>query len=292
MDTLVLIDLDLTLINREYNLTLPLDQVCAAISEAKKNGVMIGLNSDSSHHTLIDWYKKLGLDGPIILERGAVIFRPGLMGYIDISSDSARLFSQLRQDFVEILPSICPNILCGDANVIQATYRPWLGEEKFIIINDYRQRSLSFFARQLGKDGKLLIDSVLLNQAAALLNSLIQDKYPTLAQEKDEDNNPDYGVYILHSLFSKKHRAVVKLLDELKLDQIWMIGDSLSDFIDDVRVKHVAVSNARDSFKEKANFITKGAITEGVIEFLQTLSEATDLTQALSRIDGDLQILS
>ncbi|MFA5154981.1 MAG: HAD hydrolase family protein [Patescibacteria group bacterium] len=270
MSKLVLLDLDLTLINREYHLTLPLDQVRLIIGAAKGKGAVIGLNSDSSYHTLSGWYELLGLNGPIISERGARIWLPGQADQIEVSSLAANLFPRLKADFIQNLLSAGEQVLVGDANKLQAAYQPHLGQKKIIIINDYRVRSLSFFARRVAEDGKLVIDSELLDKAVALLTSLIHN-YPWLEQDKDEDKNPDYGIYILHSLSSQKYQAAAKLLNSLNLDQMWMVGDNLPDFIADPRVKHAAVSNARDQFKARADLITTGAITAGVMEFLQSL---------------------
>jgi len=268
MKKLVLVDLDMTLIDRGYSLTLPPEQLIAAIVSAQAKGVVIGLNSDSNFPTLEAWHDRLGLNGPIISERGSRIWLPGSLDQIETSSAAARLFPDLKEDFIRRLPSVCPIILRGDANKLQAEYRPCVGEKRVIIINDYRERSLSFFARQAGPEGKLVIDNGLLDQAASLLRNLAQSRYPLIWRENDEDNNPDYGIYILHTKSSQKRWAVSELLDRWCLDNAWMVGDSLPDFIDDERVLHVAVANAKEEFKRRAAVTTKEALTGGVAEFL------------------------
>lgn len=271
MNKLVLMDLDLTLIDRGYNLTVPLDQIRPVVAAAKMRGITMGLNSDSPYESLRRWYDSLGLNGPIISERGARVYLPDWPTPIDFSSPGASLFPRLREDFIKNLPSVCSHVLCGDANNLQAQPRPDPVGDKFIIVNGYRERSISFFARQVGPDGKLIAEPDLLKKAASLLNDLAQ-KYPLLWEERDIDDNPDYCIYIMHSRISQKHSTVVRLLNEFNLEQLWMVGDNLPDFIDDLRVNHVAVANARDTFKAKAKIITAKPITEGVLEFLEALA--------------------
>lgn len=268
---LVLIDLDMTLIDKSYNLTLPLEEVRSAVSQAQARGFIVGLNSDSGSVTLKDWGDKLGLNGPVISERGALIWLPMYFRPVEFASLAARQFPELNEDFINNLPSIGLTILGGNANVLQAEYQSGQVGERIIIINNYRERSLSFFARKVDDDGKLVIDSELLNWAVFLLQSIIKAKYPAIEAEMDEDNNPDYGIYILHSARSQKQTAVVWLLEESLLSEVWMVGDSMSDLISDERVNHVAVANASEPFKQKAKIIMEQPITAGVVEFLQSL---------------------
>ncbi len=269
---IVLVDLDLTLVDKQYNLTVPLERVREVVERVQGGDVVIGLNSDSGFATLTEWRQKLGLNGPIISERGARIWLPDQPEQIELTSPAARLFPRLRERLCSLLqnqPGL--TVLCGNANQIQASRRPTDRNGKVLIINDQRQRSLSFFARSVDIEGNLTVDQKLLESTVEAFRESTATDYVSIWKEKDEDVNPNYGIYILHLAGTQKNNAVVRLLDMFDLPDLWMIGDSSSDLIDDQRVNHVAVANARAEFKEKARVITRQSLTEGVIEFLQKL---------------------
>jgi len=52
-----------------------------------------------------------------------------------------------------------------------------------------------------------------------------------------------------------------------------MVGDSMSDWLDDDRVIQCAVGNASDAYKEKSKLIATSARTEGVIELLELIAK-------------------
>ncbi|OGF90422.1 hypothetical protein A3I27_03975 [Candidatus Giovannonibacteria bacterium RIFCSPLOWO2_02_FULL_43_11b] len=56
-------------------------------------------------------------------------------------------------------------------------------------------------------------------------------------------------------------------------DKVFMVGDSMSDWLDDDRVIQCAVGNASDAYKEKSKLIATSARTEGVIELLELIAK-------------------
>ena len=70
---LIMIDLDNTLINSDYQLNVAVKKFRDTIKELTKKNIKVGLCSDSATITLRQWTQKLQLTGPIIAERGAVI---------------------------------------------------------------------------------------------------------------------------------------------------------------------------------------------------------------------------
>ena len=75
---LVLLDLDNTLVDANYCLTSPEEEFCDMVVKLAKKNVHIGLCSDSAIITLRQWTDRLDLTGPIIGERGAVIWNSTL----------------------------------------------------------------------------------------------------------------------------------------------------------------------------------------------------------------------
>jgi hydroxymethylpyrimidine pyrophosphatase-like HAD family hydrolase len=53
--------------------------------------------------------------------------------------------------------------------------------------------------------------------------------------------------------------------------QIFMIGDSMSDFIDMLGVRHLAVANAAPAFAALAERVASTPYTDGCIELLSAL---------------------
>ena len=64
------------------------------------------------------------------------------------------------------------------------------------------------------------------------------------------DYNEEYSVLILHDLNVRKANAIPKINQMFPGQQIFMIGNSMSDFVGD-QVVHCAVGNATDDYKRQ-----------------------------------------
>ena len=60
-------------------------------------------------------------------------------------------------------------------------------------------------------------------------------------------------------------------MQELGLEQICMVGNSMSDYLGDDVALHYAVGNASNEFKDKAVCIAENDIAGGAIEILTKL---------------------
>jgi hydroxymethylpyrimidine pyrophosphatase-like HAD family hydrolase len=269
---IVLLDLDNTLIDSDYNLTVSDDELRPVVRKLREKDIHIGLCSDSAAVTLKQWVDRLGLTGPIIAERGAVILSPEKQAEEVLEPSKTSWFRELRELFVSRIARDFPEatIVVGDATrfvknkVVNSVLTP-----QVFAINGFREASFSFFARRLNHDQSLLEpDSELLIQSSRVVTELVS----SLGKDIGNlfwDENPTHGILIVHAITTEKWRGVSTLINRIKPEQTVMVGDSMSDFLGLPNVLQYAVGNANPCYKEKSAFVSKDHLTKGVIECLQ-----------------------
>src|SRR5437588_3343222 len=70
---IILLDLDGTLIDKEYRLTVSDEYIKATIKSIQDKNVLVGINSDTPLLPLRSWAHHLGMRGPLIAEKGQVL---------------------------------------------------------------------------------------------------------------------------------------------------------------------------------------------------------------------------
>ena len=269
---LVLLDLDSTLIDADYCLNVPENEFRAVVQELADKDVLIGLCSDSASITLQQWSHRLGLTGPIVGERGAVIWNSKLQIEDILDIPETAWFCDLREDFICAVMRNFPDatILIGDATrfVKERSMSHALTRQVFAV-NGFRVASFSFFACRPKKDRSALEpDSKLLERASALVERIAMT-YGKVKERLYWDENSQYGILIVHSSTTEKSRAVSALIDQLKPEQTFMVGDGMSDFLNLPHVAQYAVNNADPRYKAKSVFVAESPLTKGVIECLR-----------------------
>lgn len=260
----VLLDLDSTLIDQSYNLTT---DVKATFGRLIHSGWLIGLNSDTPLKPLQVWWRKLGLNGPIVAERGAVVWLPD--GVQMLTSDFAEVFGNLRAAVIRAFLQI-PGclVIAGDATEFVRTVDRLTGCDTLLVaVNQYRMCSLSFFVRTISDQGQVLKDPI---QARSVIRRLsaLSAEFPIINQGQLDER---YCIFIVNAPDTNKTKGVQLLLDRLRLEEMVMIGDSISDYIDDPRVHHFAVGNATPEFLALCDRAATEVHTRGVIELLDNL---------------------
>jgi len=271
---IVLLDLDNTLIDADYNLTSSEDELRSIARELAKRDVHVGLCSDSAVITLKQWTNRLGFSGPIVAERGAVIWNLALQTEEVLEPSTTEWFRELRELFVRKISRDFPGatIMLGDATrfVKDRPVNVALTSQVFAV-NGFRAASFSFFACRPNQDRSSLVPNAeLLIPAGRIVAELIE----SLGKNKENlfwDENLQYGILIVHALTTEKWRGVSTLIDRLKPEQMIMVGDGVSDFLGLPNVTQYAVGNADPRYKEKSVFVSDRALTEGVIDCLRLL---------------------
>jgi len=275
---LILLDVDETLVDINYKLTCPASEWHAALRRAETRGAVIGLNSDSAYETLQTRAVAYGIGGPIVAERGALIAE-NADAKVLLANREARDFKKLRQAFLRALTTGA-NLsryltVVGHVNEV-ANRLPRLPTNgcvngTAVLINGLRECSLSFFVRKQSRHGWTK-DVDALDEVIHLVTAIGAKKFPELWEARDTDRNPDYGICVYHHKDTKKSMACDPLVKLFGDREIYMVGNSMSDFMDDSRVKHCAVKNASPEFKKCCILVAGQERTRGAIELIDQVT--------------------
>lgn len=258
---LLLIDLDKTLIDKNYKIND--DRINSEISRLQVGGWQIGLSSDTPLITLQKWSDVFGMNGPIIAERGALV-NLGKRKQIEVVSGSEDYFSGLKRSLVEILAKEKISFLYGDA-ISLLTERPKFSE--YVLINNYRQCSLGFWGRSIDKDGEISLN----NRVVANLLSKLKQKLDESPFELVLDFNKEYGIFIASPKFVNKREGTKRLMKEMGLREIGVIGDSTTDIIGKDIAVHYCVGNSEAELANVSDYVSDKSFTTGVVDILQRI---------------------
>jgi hypothetical protein len=284
---LILLDVDETIVDTQYRLTVDPDVFRAAIVRVQERGAVLGLNSDSAFETLDRRARNLALRGPIVAERGALVATDRGIAY---TNQKALWLPELRDRFVRAFTEGGRAdrfaVLLGDVNQL-ADALPGLPEaaapRTLILVNGFRRCSLAFYVRRWRKDG-LHRDVVYAGEVFRLLEdigealALTSDVMSRHWFDRDVDVNPAYGICIIHDRQTTKSCAIDHILAEAGDRPVHMIGNSMSDDLKDSRVIQCAVGNADADYqarcRESGGLIAEQSLTAGVIELLDRITRA------------------
>lgn len=275
---LILMDVDETIVDTKYRLTVDAEEFHAAIERVQARGAILGLNSDSAFETLDRRARDFGLRGPTVAERGALVATNANIAY---TNPEARWCAELRDRFVRALTEESRSdrfaVLLGDVNQL-ADALPGLPEaaapRTLILVNGFRRCSLAFYVRRWERSG-LSRDPRATADAMAILEE-IGSSMGERWHKRDTDANPDYGICIVHDRDTTKPRAVNHILAHAGDRRVYMIGNSAADDLKDPRVTQCAVGNASSEYKARAiatgGLVAEYGLTAGVIELLDRIS--------------------
>ena len=269
MKTIVLIDVDKTLIDDKYKLTADI-RTTVKTTEQKCS---VGLCSDSAIQSLRYWASEIGASGYLVGELGSLIYDARHDATTVINPDSTSWLTCLRDETILYLMKELPNItiLIGDSvqfirNRIQI---PFVADN-VVFINGYREESFGIHVRSFNpRTQELTCNPDYLSKIRQVVQSLSSklSKIPITI-----DENQDYGIIIVHARKTSKKNGVSKLLSQTDAKRVFMIGDSMADYIDDHRVIHCSVGNASTDFKKKCQHGSQHHYTEGVRDILNQIN--------------------
>lgn len=278
MDKVVLIDLDKTLIDTSYKLT---DNLSEVVKLCRSKGVHLGLCSDTPLKPLMRWAEKLGFDGPIIAELGALVYLPESKQTIITHPEKTGFFSKLRGDFIKRLgqPFHEISIFIGDNTefISQEISFDFL-DEMVVLVSGYRTQSLAFHVRRYDREKSTLVKDVnLLKKITKIAEETLEagffsNMYPFIG-DLWIDMNEKYGITIFHSRKSNKKEGVKLVMQRSGIKNVAMIGDSIYDFLDDKAIVQLAVGNANTDYKEKCAFASSYEYTAGVKDLLNKIAK-------------------
>lgn len=262
---LILFDVDETLVGIDNEFDR--DDFMAAVKKAQTQGWLVGLNSDSPIPRLAELALDWKLEGPIVGELGSVIV-PSAHDLTPIWQDIRHLrdFNNIRGTFLQRGLLEHPDLiftLSDKEEVIRAlrNMTPFF-TKTWVILHGLRQYSLAFYAYKIGPNG-IEFDLPRLHALAGLAAHLFEQ---TTGVNPIVDVNDDYGICIIHEPRASKQKAVPAI--KKLFHPIVMVGNSMSDFLDDPAIVQCAVNNAHLDLKERADFISDSPLTVGAIECL------------------------
>ena len=264
-DRLILIDLDKTLLDINYNLTD--EKVLAEISRVQSLGWQVGLSSDTPLEPLKVWADKFGIKGPVLAEKGSILYIPEVGEFI--LSDTEKFFKDLKKSFIGELVSRKVPYLHGDATQFLRNNPklPDMVDERVVTINAYRRCSFSFFTRKINKEGFLKKDAQFAQEVAEFTRPL----WSKTSFRLIEDSNPEYGIYILAPEKTSKRDGTMRLMEKLSFHKIGIIGDSIGDIVGNDIAIHYAVGNATEELAKVADYSAKAKYASGVAEILKLI---------------------
>lgn len=273
-DHIVLLDVDKTILDEGYRLTIPLNLFRAGLMEIQRKGFRVGLNSDSALYTLKRSAGIYRMMGPLVAERGAILLADenAVPEYLNLD---ARDFRILRNRFLQIILREHLEeylLMVGDVNRLSTRLPPSppddCGARLVILVNGFRTCSMGFYVR-VRDHAKWICDVRSLDEVFALLNA-VGSSMDSFWGERDVDLNSEYGICIVHHAKTQKQNVVGSIIKLFPESPIYMVGDSMSDWMGD-DVVHCAVANGKPEFKERCQFVASSSYTAGVLEVLEYL---------------------
>jgi hydroxymethylpyrimidine pyrophosphatase-like HAD family hydrolase len=264
---LLLVDLDKTLIDAA-NYEITDKTIVDEIKRVQQIGWKIGLSSDSPLESLLDWRNQLAMNGPVIAEKGAVVWIDSKHEVIE--KESQKFFSDLNLKFTNYLTDQRKSFLFGDVTKF-IWNKPKLVEmldDEIVLVQSHRKCSFNLYGRSINQNGELIINNQLTKEMIIIVHSLTFNNLPF---EVDEDFNQDYGIYILAPKNTTKRLGTQKLINILNINKIGMIGDSGTDILGKDIAYQYAVGNAKPELKNVSEYVATGTFTKGVIEILRLI---------------------
>lgn len=262
-ENLALFDLDGTLINDAYE---PTDSTLSnAVRDAQATGWAVGLNSDTPYEALCLWRKRLGMSGPIVAERGAVV---ELDSGLYLNEHDAAIVASAQEQVVRFAASRNISIQTGNpVETLRTNEYSGTPGTAVMLLNTLSRCSLRFFVRRVGPGGELISDS-------ELAQTVIEDCRPYLPKFETpyEDNNESAGLLIVSNLETTKRIGTQRLLGAVGLKTCVMVGNSLSDCLGSDIAYHYAVGNATQEYKRVAEEVIPEVVSSGCVAVLRQLT--------------------
>lgn len=265
MKGLILTDIDLTVIDRNYELTVPASRVNKAVEMCRHNCFEVGIVSDTPYGKLKEFAEWFDWRGPIVSEGGSIIVWPD--GDKQVLIDSTISWSAIKEAgknelFVSypegvVLEEYYDSVSKRELNLKDNT--------PIFIVNPLRELSIGMHARIVESRG-LCKNEALFNKLCSTLRKACGDRSSNIAM----DFNPNYGVCLLSDISASKERALSEIRRCYPHLYIAYIGDGASDASARDHVnKLMAVSNGVPELKNKSDYVAENAVTEGFIECLE-----------------------
>ena len=243
--------------------------ISTTIQASIDKGMVLVPNSDTPIDRLNrNFQSALGYEPKITIGEGGAVVRclgetiplcevVGISDYID------GLIQAFR-------PTGC-HMSLGDAPTWVREDKKFTPGKELLLVDRQRQHSIAFYLRKA--------DDLPLSEGLAILNEewfargrAIAEALPLPTGLSPLVFDDRYGIAIASPTGISKRDGYRFLRDKFKVAQIYMIGDSNSDWIGDDGVTQCAVGNASDSYKQHCRFVADQEYTRGLAECLKWIA--------------------
>lgn len=262
MKRLVLFDWDNTIVDETVKIND--SELQNRIQDKIGEGWLIGLNSDTPYRRLYGWWKSLRMNGPIIAEKGAVLWYPQIDPMV--LSPTKGLFFDLREKFIQaITKNQGYSLFFGDnTQFINSVFHITSNDSTLIALDAYRVCSLGLFVRRI-VDGKMIIDAGSTRKVFNILDAM----YSSDPRISEIDLNLEHGYLCINAIDVNKSKGVKALFENWGTPQrTYMIGDSMADYLDMPDVHQLAVGNATAEYKKMSYHVASKNYAQGCVELL------------------------
>ncbi len=278
MQGLILLDWDLTVVdlrNEINDARLPYK-----IQEMISQGWIIGLNSDTPFRRLSSWYSSLDMNGPIIAEKGAIVWWPGCEDPIFTAPEIVSVLADIRD---RIMLGLTHRdefedyaLYFGDSTEFVNSGSRVRGSDSVVVAVDaFRLCSVGLFVRRISLDGNLDLSNTQDRDAKPVDDLLVATCRPCSAGVGRRTDSLVFSIdnelYFrsVHVNKTAKSSGVSLVFSEWQLpSKAYMIGNSMSDHLNISGVDQLAVGNASRDYKALASKTASEEFARGCIELL------------------------
>jgi hydroxymethylpyrimidine pyrophosphatase-like HAD family hydrolase len=257
-EKIVMIDQDGTIFDRNYQTNSDIGDIVAV---ALDKGILLVPNSDTPILRLVKNFKSaLGFEPTTIIgECGAVACRDGEEFKLCLSGEPGEFIDELIITFEN-----CDcDIKIGDSATWIRENKIFQANRRLLIIDGFRKSSIGFYLRKADSSGIACLDEEWFSYGKKVVESIaLPDGFSVF------DFNPKYGIAIAGPSGVSKTNGSAFLHYNFPEADIFMIGDSEADVINDNRVVVCSVGNGSDILKSKSKFVANQLYTAGLGECL------------------------
>lgn len=261
----VLIDLDHTLVDENYQLTD--ETVKEVIAERRREGWIVGLNANAPLRTQLNRWNQLGMNGPIVVERGAAVWFPD-EAFVELCR-SKNIVQKAKEAILGHIQELDETLLIhGDATGFLRNIHevPGVSNSRLVAINGLRLFSIAFHVRRIEKEtGRLHVDVDLAEKVIEELRKY----FPITDTLSEGQLETDYGFFHIDPIDVSKATGATKAFNDIHASRRVVIGDHIEDYVEDAEV--YAVANASQDLKNKADKVSVASYASGVKEILASL---------------------
>ncbi|MDE1870149.1 MAG: HAD family phosphatase [Candidatus Micrarchaeota archaeon] len=261
MRTIVLLDIDGTLVDPDYKINS--NSIFDVIKKCEAQGALFALNSNRAIEDLLPIYKQFFLNGFIIGENGAFFTFPGQK--MEQYSDAKQIVS-LAAELSKLLESSFPGSKFLTRDTVSFLKSPNIKNSgELFVANKFRKYTMSIFVGKV-VDGKFVKDIPL----ARLVASAVSAKIADLGLKLEIVVSPVFGNVLINPIGCSKASTFEKIVErDYKGCPTVMISDDESDSMIGSVGTFYTLSNAPESIKNKASYVSDYEYTKGVEDILQ-----------------------